>query len=298
MSTTPDHAPTPGGADESWDAERVARWLRERDQLERQLQPISEFLFDAARLAPGERVLDVGCGTGPTTHEAARLVGPEGAVIGLDVSADMIEAAAATDPAPDSAPIEWVVADSVSWDPSGVEPVEVVISRFGMMFFSDPVRAFTNLAKATGPGGRLAGVVWARRNESEFFELPYRTVADHLAAQHVEFDEPRPDFGPFSLYDPTAVEALLTAAGWIDPRWTPHRLTISIGGGLPPAAAAKIALDLGAARAAAEHLDDDGRAAVLARLTAEFEQRVGPSGHVRVGASVGVITARIAPTST
>lgn len=127
-----------------WDPERVASWLRRAEGLERQLAPVSAVLFAAADLQPGERVLDVGCGSGPTTREAAAVVGTSGRVTGIDVSADMIEAARAAS----SPSIEWIVADVATWEPPPTV-WNVVISRFGVMFFDDP------------PAALLVGAGWA-----------------------------------------------------------------------------------------------------------------------------------------
>src|SRR5262249_13867713 len=153
--------------------ERVERWIRQAPGLERQLAPVSDLLLEAARLRAGESVLDVGCGTGPTTIAAARMVGPRGRVGGLDVAGAMLGAAAtaASRAGGDAAPIEWIEADAVTWTPDG-PPRDVVISRFGVMFFSDPGAAFANLARATRANGRLAFASWQRRDDSATFAVP------------------------------------------------------------------------------------------------------------------------------
>src|SRR4051812_19646648 len=162
-----------------WDGDRVARWLRQAAGVEGQLAPVSDVLFAAARLQPGESVLDVGCGTGPTTYAAAAAVGPTGHVCGLDISGEMLAAAASAPPADAdpaaSAPIEWLEADPVAWSPPGPDR-DVVLSRFGVMFFSDPAAAFANLARATRAGGRLAFACWQRRDESDLFRVPFEAT--------------------------------------------------------------------------------------------------------------------------
>ena len=96
-------------------------------------------------------MLDVGCGTGPTTRRAAAAVGGGGAVTGLDISSTMLQTAAAAPVAEGAAPIEWLQVDAVEWSPLSSE-FDVVLSQFGVMFFSDPVRAFANLAAGNPPG--------------------------------------------------------------------------------------------------------------------------------------------------
>src|SRR5204862_3185844 len=128
------------------------------------------------------------CGTGATTLEAARAVGPTGRVRGLDVSGEMLAAAAAAAAAQDGtgaiAPVDWVEADAVKWVPDG-PPYDAVISRFGVMFFSDPVAAFSNLAEATGVGGRLAFAAWQRRDDSALFSVPLYAALEVLRSRGI-----------------------------------------------------------------------------------------------------------------
>jgi SAM-dependent methyltransferase len=239
----------------------------------------------------GERVLDVGCGTGPTTHRAALEVGPDGHVTGLDISAEMLAAAAAEPEQDGAAPVDWVAADVVGWRP---EPAafDVVLSRFGVMFFSDPAVAFGTLAAATRPGGRLAMAVWARRDESDVFAVPLRATLDELARRRVTVDVPPADDGPFSLHDPVSVAALLTGAGWSDVACRPHELVLPFAGGLDAASAAVAALDLGPTRLVTTQLDDHDRAAVTAAIADEFAGHVEADGHVHLGARILIVTGR------
>ena len=162
-----DVAPDP----DAWAGARVDRWVAMADRLDRQMAPITELLIAATGLRPGDRVLDIGCGTGPIARRAAEIVGPPGSVTGVDVAADMV--AAALDATPEvegSAPVRYVEADATTW--TSADLFDVVISRFGVMFFDDPAAAFANLAVLTRPAGRLSVVVWDRRDRSDLFEVP------------------------------------------------------------------------------------------------------------------------------
>ena len=283
---------------EHWTQDRVDRWLRQAAGIERQLAPVSEVLFAAARLRPGESVLDVGCGTGPTTLVAAEAVAPNGRVVGMDISGDMLAAAASSVPA-GLAPIEWLEADAVTWEPDDAA-YDVVLSRFGVMFFSDPSAAFANLARATGPGGRLAIAVWPSRDESEVFALPlqaavrvFRSREIRSLASGVELDEflARDDEGPFSLSDTTQLTALLHDAGWSDVEIERHTLDLPFGGGLSPVDAAAAALDFGPTRILLTGAGDDVIRAAQDAIAEAFAAHLDGDRHVVLSAGVLIVTA-------
>lgn len=278
-------------AEYAWAGDRVARWLVRAVGLEHQLAPVADVLFAAAALRPGERVLDVGCGTGPTTRRAAREVGSAGRVVGLDISAQMLAAAAAAKPdEAGAAPLEWVVADVVGWQPEGAA-FDVVLSRLGVMFFSDPAAAFGTLAAATRPGGRLAMAVWARRDESQLFAVPLHAALDELRRRGVTVQAPSEDDGPFSLGDPAVVIALLTGAGWSDVVCTPHQLVLPLGGGMDAASAATAALDSGPVRPVTAGLADDDRDALAAAIAVAFARHLDAGGCVQLSARILLVTA-------
>jgi SAM-dependent methyltransferase len=261
--------------------------------MERQLVPVADVLFDAVALRPGERVLDVGCGTGPTTRRAAAEVGPAGRVVGLDISAQLLTAAARagkSDQDGAAAALEWVTADVVAWQPD-VGAFDVVLSRFGVMFFTDPVAAFSRLATATRAGGRLAMAVWARRDESDVFAVPMHATLDALRRRGLTVQAPPDDEGPFSLHDPTTVTELLIAAGWCRVTCAPHRLGLTLGGGLDPTAAAAMACDSGLIRGVTSQLSEDHQPAVTAAITEAFAEHLDADGHVHLDARILMVTA-------
>ena len=285
-----------------WDGDRVARWLRQAPGVERQLAPVSELLFAAARLQPGESVLDVGCGTGPTTYVAASAVGASGHVCGLDISGEMLAAAADAAPAGGSAtaPIEWLEADPVTWAPTGARH-DVVISRFGVMFFSDPAAAFANLAVATRTPGRLAFAAWQRRDESELFSVPFEAALGVLRSRGIRATVAGVDVddviaadgdGPFSLHDTAATTNLLERAGWTDVVIEPRVLDLPFGGGVPPAEAATVALDFGPTRIVLADMEPAVVRAAEDALSAVFTDHVDRDGHVVLSAAINIVTAR------
>lgn len=192
---------------EFWNTRGGALWVAEQDRFDGFLAPVTGRLFGAAALAPGERVLDVGCGNGATTIEAARSVGPTGTATGIDVSAPML-ATARTRASAAGVPATFVEADAQTADLEG--PFDVIISRFGVMFFDDPVAAFTNLAGALRPGGRMAFTCWQDLFSNEWFAVPAAAIVAHVGAPQL----PEPGTpGPFAFADASRVSELLAASG-------------------------------------------------------------------------------------
>ncbi len=159
----------------------------------------------AYRIRPGDRVLDVGCGAGLTTREAARAATP-GRALGIDISERMLEHARAAAQAERLDNVDWVLADAQTYRfPPGA--FDAVISRFGTMFFADPAAAFANIAAALRPGGRLALLVWQAGAANEWAREIAGAVGE--AAQ-----PPPPGADPFSLGDPASTTSVLEHAGF------------------------------------------------------------------------------------
>jgi SAM-dependent methyltransferase len=202
-----------------WNADRARFWLAHLAVIETPLTPVAEAIFSVVHLKPGERVLDVGCGAGATTIEAADRVGPEGWACGIDISPEMIDAAIARSAAPN---LEWVVADAVEYD-LPIEGFDAIISRFGIMFFSDPERAFRRLNEACRPGGRLVASVWPHRDRTPYFALPYSLLTSVLDRRRAVYTPIPDDQGPFSLGEEQQTIDLLVGAGWVDVRCSMRR---------------------------------------------------------------------------
>ncbi|MCB0858842.1 MAG: class I SAM-dependent methyltransferase [Solirubrobacterales bacterium] len=200
----------PGGTID-WASGAGNAWVEIQDLTDRVYAGVEQRLTDEVAEGPGKRVLDVGCGTGVTTVAIAQRLGPESACTGVDVSDVMVEAARRRAGAAGvSARFELGDAGSREFEEG---QFDCVVSRWGVMFFPDPVAAFSNLRKAAA-GGRLRAVTWRTQLEN-----PFMTVAEEAAAPLLEGFDVRPvDEAPgqFGLADEETTTGILDAAGWTD----------------------------------------------------------------------------------
>lgn len=211
-----------------WNENGAAVWTSMQEQLDRQIGPLGDAALAAARLLPGERVLDVGCGCGQTSFQAARMVPPDGHVVGLDISEPMI--ARATERARNEGleNVSFVLGDAQVCPADVLGGVaDVVVSRFGVMFFADSVAAFANLAALTRSGGRMAFVCW-QPNEKNGWSAPMRAELQTIFPDQLV---PGPnDPGPFLLADPIRTQSILESAGWVEVRSTEYVQPIQVLG--------------------------------------------------------------------
>jgi SAM-dependent methyltransferase len=164
----------------------------------------------AARVGPRDRVLDIGCGTGQSTREAARAA-VDGSAVGVDLSAPMLERARRLSADQGLTNVTYLRADAqVHRFPQA--RFDLCISRFGTMFFADPVAAFTNIGRALRPAARLVMLVWQERDRNEWATAIRQTLTTASATPG------GPD--PFALADPTVTEGILVAAGFTEVSFT------------------------------------------------------------------------------
>jgi len=197
-------------------------WASLWPKRERLTDAVSAFVLDAAALAPGERVLDVGCGGGRTTLAAALAVGVDGTVVGADISAPLSELATRRAREAGAANVTFRVVDMQADTVDG-EAFDVVLSQFGVMFFEEPITAFGNVRAHLKPGGRLAFACWQSAERNPWFFAS--AIAQFLPPPPAPGPGKAPT-GPFALADPAQTSGILLSAGFDDIRWTAHELAV------------------------------------------------------------------------
>jgi SAM-dependent methyltransferase len=208
----------------AWDGGEGAFWASHADRFDRSAAAQHRRLFEIVAIAAGEQVLDVGCGTGQTTRDAARAA-VDGGALGVDLSAAMLDVARQRSDAEGLRNVRFLQADA-QIHPFEAGGFDVVVSRTGTMFFADLAAAFANIARALRPGGRLAISTWQPFDANEWI----RSFIGALGAGRAMGGPPAGAPGPFALSQPERIEHLLTDAGFGDvsieplvgPMWFGH----------------------------------------------------------------------------
>jgi SAM-dependent methyltransferase len=268
---------------EFWNETAGPTWAEFQDQLDNQVRPLGDEALQALAPAAGERILDIGCGCGQSSLQLAERVGPAGEVVGLDISAPMLVVARARKPPLSAGRVSFIEGDAQTAD-LGEARFDAAYSRFGWMFFADPVAAFANIRRALRPGARLAMVTWRA-----FAENPLFTAPAEAAASLVTFPPPGDPSapGPFRYGDVSDATQALNEAGFSDVTARPFDAPV---GARTLDGAVSLALRLGPLGALLRQtpgLTDKARPAVRQAL----ERYVTPAG-LEVPAAVWIVTAR------
>lgn len=262
-----------------WNEAAGPTWAGLQAPLDRQLQPLGRRAMAELALAPGQRVLDIGCGAGETTLELAAS-GAE--AVGVDISRPLLEVARRRSQG--RAGVRFLEADAqtFAFDPASFD---AVFSRFGVMFFADPSAAFANIRRALKPGGRLAFVCWRSPLENPIMTLPMMAALAHVPAPPPPPEPGAP--GPFAFAEAERVRDVLTAGGFTDVAVTPHDQDIGSG---DLETALGLALQIGPLGTLLRE-NPGQRAAVTDAVRAALAPHVGPDG-VKLESATWIVTAR------
>jgi ubiquinone/menaquinone biosynthesis C-methylase UbiE len=268
----------------AWNGESGERWVSTADRRDAVLAPVADALLAVADPRPGERVLDLGCGCGVTTLAAARLVGGSGAATGVDLSEPMLEVARrrAADEGLDQA--RFLQADVQTADLPG--DADLVIGRFGTMFYADPIAAFANVARSMSTGGRLCLATWQPLLDNEWIVVP-----GGVLLRFGSMPDAGRGPGMFAQSDPEVVTDVLESAGFASLVITPVAVELQFGDDVD--AAIEHLTDSGPARAVLDTVPEGHRDSALAALAEALTAHAGPDG-VRLGAGIWLIEATTA----
>ncbi|MVT64207.1 methyltransferase domain-containing protein [Bradyrhizobium pachyrhizi] len=268
-----------------WNGPGGQRWATRQAAQDIVLQPVLDLLVDRAATKAGQRVVDVGCGSGASSFALAAKVAPAGHVLGVDVSEPMLTRARQS--VPQGLPVEFALADATVY-PFAPESFDLLASRFGVMFFADPVVSFANLHKAMKPTGRLAFACWQEPRENPFFMTPLAAVYKHVPKLPPLGPE---DPGPFAFASEARVKRILGEAGFSGIAMEPCRVELDVATGRGIDAAIQGALEIGPASRALEGHPDEVRDAAIASMREALAPFVKGDAVLLPGA-IWIVTAR------
>jgi SAM-dependent methyltransferase len=267
-----------------WNGPGGQRWTDRQQAQDIMLAPVSDLLIDRARVGSGERIVDAGCGCGATSVALAQRVGPAGHVLGIDISAPML--ARARQIAPAGLPIDFVLADATVY-PFEPASFDLLFSRFGVMFFAEPVVSFANMRRAMRHTGRLTFACWREPRENPWMMTPLQAVYQHVPKMPPQGPE---DPGPFAFASEARVHGILGEAGYSKIAMEPCGVTLDIAIGRGLEAAVESALEIGPASRALEGQPPALRAA--AKNSVREVLKPFAKGHaVPLPGSIWIVTA-------
>jgi len=264
---------------EFWNGDAGEMWARQQDRMDALLGPITQALLEACDARAGERVLDVGCGCGDTTLALAR----RGArLTGVDVSQPMLTRArerarqARLD-------IEFLLADAAQ--ARFAQPHDALVSRFGVMFFADPVAAFANLRRGLRDNGRLCFACWQMPQLNPWIAVPLAAARPLLPPQP-SIDPRAP--GPFAFAEAAYVESILAGAGFSDIRIDPLHADLALGSDV--ADAVEMVCKVGPLSRTMASLEREARSPIVAAVSEALAAHATSAG-VLLGAACWIVRA-------
>jgi len=270
-----------------WNDRAAVTWTAMQDRLDAMFTPLTAIALDAAAPAAGERVIDIGCGCGATVLELARRVGPDGRVLGVDVSEPMAARARERIAAAGLSNADVKVSDA-STHAFAPAQADLLFSRFGVMFFADPPAAFANLRHGLRPAGRLLFACWRPMADNQWFLVPAQAAA-HLLPPTPPMEPDAP--GPFAFADADRVSRILSTAGWSDVVLTRQDVPMRLAGPGQLAEAADFATRVGGLARALADATPEAKARAAEAIAAVLPAYDGPNGICLTG-SIWLVSAQ------
>jgi SAM-dependent methyltransferase len=267
-----------------WDGDEGSHWVAHQTRYDAIMGTFTERLLAAAALADGDRVLDLGCGCGQTTRLAARRT-PSGLALGIDLSTAMLDRARAQAHEEGITNAHYDRGDAQIY-PFAPETFDVAISRFGVMFFDDPVVAFTNIRKAVRAGGWITFLTWRDLVRNEWITVPATAALAHVPFP--ELDAPDAP-GPFSLADPDRITRILERAGYDEITTTPIEAPMPLGRDADDVVSFIAGTDI--ARTLLDQVDPPTAAKALDAVRDALRPHEGPDG-IALGGAAWLVAAR------
>ena len=279
--------PTPANAEQiaDWNGAQGLRWAELQKHTDDIVLPFGEAALKLAAPQAGERVIDVGCGCGDTSFELARHVGETGQVLGVDVSAPMLEVARARAVPAGSAALEFRQADAS--EAPLPERNDLLFSRFGVMFFDQATPALRHLRGSMRPGGRFVFVCWRAPRDNDWAMAPLAAARRATGLTPAPADPNAP--GPFAFADEQRLRGILADAGF--ERIEVQRFDAPVILGPSPRSAAENALRIGPTSRFARDLGVDARSAITDAIEIALAASAAADGRVRLNGSTWIVAA-------
>ncbi len=268
-----------------WNGALGERWVAMRQEIDRFVVPFGDAALKAAAPQPGERVIDVGCGCGDTSIEIARMVGAAGAVLGIDVSQPMLAVARSRGALANGAPLDF--RDGDASEAALPANTDLLFSRFGVMFFSQPSPAFSHMRKSLRAGGRCVFACWRTPRDNPWAMTPLSAARAAMGVTPAPADPNAP--GPFAFADEVRLRAILSDAGFgaIDVQ----RFDAAISIGATPRSAAENAVQIGPVSRLVREVGAEHLPTILDAVERALVPLAAPDGHVSLNGSTWIVSA-------
>jgi SAM-dependent methyltransferase len=269
-----------------WNGVLGAKWVAMREDLERFVVPFGEAALKAAAPQPGERAIDVGCGCGETSIELARRVGAAGAVLGVDVSQAMLAVARSRGALANCAHLTFSAGDAS--EAALPANTDLLFSRFGIMFFSQPTPAFSHMRKSLRAGGRCVFVCWRAPRDNAWAMTPLSAARAAMGVTPPPADPEAP--GPFAFADEERLRGILSGAGFGD--IVVRRFDVAVPLGATPRSAAESVVQIGPVSRLVREVGAEHLPVILDAVERALAAHAASDGHVSLNGSTWIVSAK------